>query len=303
MEQSLLPGDAVLVSKLHYGPRTPSTISIPFTGRYLPELELRSFRLPGLSSVQRNDIVVFNFPREDGPIERRTHYVKRAVGLPGDEVNIRDKALYVNGQELPMGDYVQQQWVARVREGARQIADSLRALGATPAPEDLLSQAGRVTFEATRSIASKVEAWQDVDDVTALVHAGRREREVVVFPRGRGFSRDNYGPVYVPARGDTVDLTPSNWPLYRTIITEHEGHDAKYIGEGHFLIDGQMTDQYVFVQDYYFVLGDNRDNSSDSRMWGFVPESHLVGKVIMIYFSWNKEREEPRYGRLLLAVE
>ena len=302
MERSLLAGDAVLVSKLHYGPRTPSTINLPFLdGEMFSSIRLPSFRLPGFSSVQRGDVVVFRYPQEDGPVDRKTHYVKRAVGLPGDTLAIKDKVPYINGRATPMGKNVQQHWVARLRKGAKVISDSLRAVGATPVASELLEHAGRITFEATRSIASTVEAWEEVDEVSMLVHGDTR-RSWASFPEGRGYSLDNYGPIYVPAEGDTISLTRGSWTAYRQVIAEYEGHDVERLDDG-FLIDGQETKQYVFEQDYYFVLGDNRDNSSDSRVWGFVPANHLVGKVVMVYFSWNKKREHPRYSRIMLPVD
>ena len=301
MEKSLLAGDAVLVSKLHYGPRLPATVGVPFTNLYLPNIELPSLRLPGFSSVQRSDIVVFNYPVEQKPLDRKTHYVKRAVGLPGDSLSIREKELYVNGKAVPMGEHIQQQWVAEVQAGSALPSDSLRAVGATPTTDALLKHAGRITFEATRSIASKVEAWEEVDEVSALVHDSRSGRGGHLFPRGSRFSRDDYGPIYVPAAGDTVALTPANWPMYERVITRYEDHEVKR-EEGTFLIDGEKTDRYVFSQDYYFVLGDNRDNSSDSRVWGFVPADHLVGKVVMVYFSWNKIQEQLRYDRIMQFV-
>ena len=301
MERSLLAGDAVLVSKLHYGPRLPVTIGVPFTDLYLPDIKLPAFRLPGFSSIQRSDIVVFNYPLERKPIDRKTHYVKRAVGLPGDSLSIRQKELYVNGKAVPMGEYIQQQWVAEVERGLVLPSDSLRAVGATPTTDALLKHAGRITFEATRSIASKVEAWEEVDEVSALVHDSQSGRRRHLFPRGSQFSRDDYGPIYVPAAGDTVALTAANWRMYRRVITRYEGHNLKR-EEGAFLIDGKKTEQYVFSQDYYFVLGDNRDNSSDSRVWGFVPADHIVGKVVMVYFSWNKAQEQLRFDRFMQFV-
>jgi signal peptidase I len=119
-----------------------------------------------------------------------------------------------------------------------------------------------------------------------------------IFPEGSGFGPDNYGPLYVPARGDTLRLTPDNWPVYADVIRRYEGHEAELRADGSFLIDGQPADRYVVAQDYFFVMGDNRDSSYDSRIWGFVPADHLVGKAILVYFSWDHEQKRPRSERL-----
>ena len=298
MERNLLEGDAVLVSKLHYGPRTPRALSVPFTDWRVPGVRVPSFRLPGFAEVERGDVMVFHYPTASGPIGEKPYYVKRAVGLPGEWFSMMDNVPFVDGEPVPPGRKLRSRWVARAQSGATLSADSLRAVGADPA-HPILQEAGRVTFEASRSIARKVEAWEEVSNVSAYV--ANEERRASVFPMGRGFSREDYGPIYVPARGDRIRLTVENWPAYQRIIRVYEEHEATR-WEGQFLIDGQPTEHYTFEQDYYFVLGDNRDNSFDSRSWGFVPASHLVGKAVMVYFSWNEAREQPRLDRLFTPV-
>ena len=109
-----------------------------------------------------------------------------------------------------------------------------------------------------------------------------------MFPPNQGFTPDNYGPVHIPAKGETVTLTPENWPFFERIITRYEGHTTQVGPNGTFLIDGQPATTHTFVQDYFFAMGDNRDNSEDSRFWGVVPMEYVVGKAILIYFSWDK---------------
>ena len=297
MERTLLVDDYVLVSKLHYGPRVPQTMALPFTDAYVQLPPLPEVRLPGFGRVRRGDVIVFNYPVEEGPPERRTHYIKRVVAGPGDSLAIRDKLTYVNGIVHPLGDGMQQQWLARTRPGAVMPLDQMRALGV-----EHLTSAGRahsrVAFEGTVAMAQTVASWDEVEAVEPFTTGPGGLHGLSVFPEGSGFGQDHYGPLYVPARGDTLHLTDATWFAYRDVITRFEGHEARRLGDGRFLIDGAITDRYVVEQDYYFVLGDNRDDSRDSRVWGFVPMDHIVGKAVLTYFSWDAEATRPRFDRV-----
>ncbi|GIV59072.1 MAG: signal peptidase I [Rhodothermaceae bacterium] len=303
MEKNLLAGDFVLVSKLHYGPRLPRSVGLPLTGWYLPDVTLPHVRVPGFSRIRRGDVIVFNYPAEEGPVDRKTHYIKRVVGLPGETLSIRNKVTHIDGVPLPLMPGMQQKWVVRAEPGAVLPLEELEARGASLlSVQGGLRTGGRIAFEATRDVAEEVASWNAVASVEPLVTPPQAGLRLRTFPPGRGFSPDHYGPLYIPARGDTLHLTDESWPVYERLIRRYEGHDARRLDDGRFLIDGVLTDRYVVEQDYYFVMGDNRDNSQDSRVWGFVPMDHVVGKAVLVYFSWDLERHTPRFERILHRI-
>lgn len=299
MEKNLLVGDFVLVSKLHYGPRSPASLGVPLTDFYMAGVELPLVRMPGFTRVQRGDVIVFNYPVEGGAIDRKTHYIKRAAALPGDTLAIIDKVVTVNGEAWRLQHGMQQRWVATSKENAPVPVGRLAEAGAEHI--SMLGHNSRsVTFEGTEAVAAAVELWGEIEAVQAFTSgSGFGPR---VFPSGSGFGRDNYGPIYVPARGDTLLLTPENWPAYKALITRYEGHEAYLYPDGSFEIDGAATNRYVVEQDYFFVLGDNRDSSADSRVWGYVPMNHIVGKAVVVYFSWDEQQGAVRYERMMSRI-
>ncbi len=288
MEKTLLVGDFLFVSKLHYGARTPNTVCVPFIGKpCLPGVELPQTRLLGFSEPKRGDVAVFNYPPEAGPVERRTPYIKRLVGMPGDTVRLLDKVLYVNSQRVPLSP-TQEQWWAVTPEGnagvprARIEEAGAELLGPIPNTNHLLVNATPQAAEALRALpyVAAVEGYAYPEG-----HATEG-----IFPPGSGSNRDNFGPLTVPKKGQTVALNAATWPALREVVTRYEGHDAEVLPDGRVRVDGDIADTYTFAQDYYFAMGDNRDNSQDSRFWGFVPHSHLVGKAVLIFFSLDTER-------------
>ncbi|TYP91971.1 signal peptidase I [Fodinibius salinus] len=297
MEKTLLTGDFLIVSKINYGPRTPMVLGVPFTNVYLPGVVMPWTRLPGFEEIERNDIVVFNYPIDLSPIAAKTNYIKRAVGMPGDTLSIDDTQLYVNGDSAESFAGIQNTYAVQVRDRVRLSSAKVRAAGG----QLLRSQGGNgYRVNMTKEVAETVQNWPEVNNVKPFVLPDNfNEYSRADFNFSSGFNNHHHlPPVVVPSKGDTVTLTPDNYHIYENIITRYEKNDVKRNGN-QFVINGKQTDTYTIKQDYYFMMGDNRDNSQDSRFWGFVPQSHIVGKAGMIYFSWDSERWLPRFGRML----
>lgn len=223
MEDTVKAGDRLFVNRLIYGGTTPYTI--PLTSIRIPH-----FRVPGFRSVERGDVIVFDWPGDRDRVEKpkQMWYLKRCIALPGDTIRIDDRIVYVNGQKVD-----------------------------DPAHSKFL-----------RSYLQLAGNWNPD-----------------IFPRGARFNEDNYGPVVVPRKGMTLLLDPENFGSWEVFI-RREGHSAAIIA-GRILIDGLVTDHYTVARDYLFAMGDNRDNSLDSRYWGFVPVEDVIGTPMLVFWSWN----------------
>ncbi len=301
MEKTLLAGDFVLVSKLHYGPRLPQRIGIPFTDWYLEGVDLPALRFPGFVEPRHGDVIVFNFPLDEKAIGRKTHYIKRVIGLPGDSLEIIDKIPFVNGRRMPLNGSMQQKWLAIRRPNAQFPIDRLESTGVEDVGH-VGEKLDGVSFQSTVALAQEVGSWREIESIQPLVVPAMKGHGEHVFPLGSGFGKDNYGPIYIPAKGRSVRLDSSSLHVYRDVIERYEGHKVSTLANGRVLIDGRPESHYVFDQDYFFVLGDNRDSSYDSRIWGFVPWDHVVGKATTIYFSWNREKRVPRSERMFTSI-
>ena len=300
MEENLLVGDYLVVSKLHYGPRTPVSLGIPLTSIHLPGVTFPYHRLPGFSEVQRGDPIVFNYPPDDEPIDRKVHYVKRVIGMPGDTLSVRDKLVHIDGDPLPLGRGMQQYWTVTKSDARYQIPRRrMEEMGISEVRRTDRAETVRVL--ATPEGAQQIRQRSWVRSIEPYI-LDSDEYDDLMYPPGRGYTPDNYGPVHIPAKGTTVELTDQNWALYRPAIVRYEGHAARQMTDSTFAIDGARTSTYTFQQDYFFAMGDNRDNSQDSRFWGFVPMNHVVGKAVLTYFSWDHEEWLPRFGRIMRPI-
>lgn len=300
MESTLLTGDFLLVSKMHYGARTPMTLGIPFTGVYLRGVQLPWFRLPGFMDVQRDDILVFNYPVDDEAVSQKTNYIKRAVGIAGDTLEIRDKVIHVNGEPETIEETYEQHYIVRVRERLRLSPSKVRSAGG-----NVLQASGeRYRINMTAETADNMSEWPEVDDVSPFVlpvTSNDYSRQPFAFSEGFTSNYHHMPEFVVPSEGQTVTLTDDNWHLYEDIIRRYEENNVSR-SDDFFVINGDTTNQYEIQQDYYFLVGDSRDNSEDSRFWGFVPENHIVGRAWIIYFSWDNERFFPRFRRMLNSI-
>jgi signal peptidase I len=304
MENSLLVGDFLFVSKLHYGTRTPKTpVQVPLTHQtvwgtnipsYTDAVQLPSFRLPGFSEVKRGDVVVFNYPPElQFPVDLKTNYIKRCVGLPGDKIEVRDLQVFANGEAMPNPPRMEDEYfvatTTAVNEekifkdnGISEYNSWLETYNDTIAAND---QRGYLVF-TTSEIVNKLKTYDFVKSVT-MVKSPKEISEPNLFPNSQLFkwNRDNYGPVTIPAKGMKVALTPENIALYGTVIQHYEGNQDVELSENEVKVAGTVITDYTFNQDYYFMMGDNRHNSADSRYWGFVPMDHIVGKAVFVWMS------------------
>ncbi len=297
MEDTLLVGDFLVVSKINYGPRTPMVLGIPFTNINLPGVTLPWIRLPGFDEIERNDVVVFNYPIDIAPISAKTSYVKRCVGLPGDTLALDNKQLMVNGKPAKQFPGLEQQYVVSVTERVRLSRSKVSTSGGR-----LVNQleSNRYVVNMTDALADTMQNWPEVTAVEPYVLPERiDEFGRTNFSFSQGFSNHHHmPPITVPYEGQKITLTPENWPVYENVLTRYERNTVERNGDS-FTINGKQTNTYTIKKDYYFMMGDNRDNSEDSRFWGFVPHDHIVGEAIFIYFSWDAERTLPRFGRIL----
>ncbi|XOD69594.1 MAG: signal peptidase I [Flavobacteriales bacterium AspAUS03] len=313
MERTLLVGDFMFVSKIHYGLRIPITpIGVLFTHNTLPVLSIKSYvdcirlpymRLPAIDTIKRNDIVVFNFPTDFSQTapDRKDNYIKRCVALPGDVLEIRHGSLFVNGQpeQLPQNTEKQYIYIIKTSKIPLNLDYLQNQMGIkdiqTLENEEYTPDPGNMTYVyqiiLTQAHAEVIKSFDNVTSVEKNIFS-KTFKEEGIFHKNSGWNRDFYGPLQIPKKGDLIRLDPNNIEIYHNIITQYEGNTLKE-KEGRFYINDQETSEYTIGQNYYFMMGDNRHNSLDSRYFGFVPEDHIVGKPILTWLSIDWDRDNP----------
>ena len=313
LEKTLLVGDFLFVSKFHYGVRVPMTpLSLPMvhdsipligTKSYLKTPQLPYLRLPALQKVHRNDITVFNWPTDtvryfrdpshihiDKPIDKKSNYVKRTVAIPGDVFEIRDGDVWINGQKevYPIRAKLQASYVVVTQPNIALTPQLMYQEFGVTDPSGLVAENTYMFTSLTEEVAKTLQNNPSIVSVTRNVNkAGVYNPSIFPHTKVYPWNEDNYGPITIPAKGKTVDLTIENLPLYRRIISVYE-HNVLEVKGADIYINGQKATRYTFQQDYYWMMGDNRHNSEDSRFWGFVPEDHVLGKPVLVWLSINK---------------
>jgi signal peptidase I len=352
MEKTLLVNDFLFVDKITFGARIPQTpISFPFvhntlpgaptTPSYVKWIQLDYSRLPKIRNINRNDVVVFNFPAGDTiindpdygsknpyydvlrspefngdreklkaqfpllvhPIDKTDNYIKRCVGVPGDLIQVKESRLWVNGHPAFVAANAQTEYlvVTNGKPIAEDYVEDSIGISTTEATNDFRVIDGKANTylinmtagaaESLKKLAQVVSVSPYVDNTVGYTFPN----DVQHFP----FTVDNFGPIRIPKKGDIIELNDSTIELYRRLITNYE-HNTLDKVNGQFILNGIVASTYTVKQDYYWMMGDNRHRSQDSRFWGYVPETHIVGRAALIWFSYNKSI---RWNRLFSSIK
>ena len=345
MERSLLIGDFLFVSKVNYGARIPMTpVAFPFAHHTMPITGTKAYwdgvqwkyrRLPGLQDIKRNDVVVFNFPEGDTvmlenqnasyydnvrmfgwaktntdysitsrPVDKRENYIKRCIGISGDIVSMRNGIVNLNGKDEPLKETGMMPYSIQFKSTEFNYK-SLEDLGFVTGEMQQESPDTYLT-NASAEMITELKKLDFVKSVSMAAATADQEEAGGIFPHdtNRKWNRDNFGPIKIPAKGWTVQIDSVTMPLYYRAIRTYEGNKVEKKGNDWYIND-QIAKSYTFKMNYYWMMGDNRHNSADSRYWGFVPEDHVVGKALFIWMSFDGEGSwfnKIRWNRLFRGI-
>lgn len=322
MEKTLLIGDFLFVSKLHYGARIPMTpIALPFLqskipvtstkthnqiNSYVSRIKLPYIRMPGWQKIKRYDIVTFNYPTDSSHtcIDRKDPYVKRCLGLPGDIIFFKNGRSFINKQQekLPKEAKIQFSYIITVYgELSNKKIQNLIGISDFESYHEgdfttyFFKGLTKNNYKKLISLPNIINAQEQIyvlGNKIEKFYNNKNNIKVIdstytIFPENKQWNIDQYGPLYIPKKGDIIQLNTNNITQYYNIISNYEGVKKKKIEikNNNILINGHITKKYKIKQNYYFMVGDNRDSSLDSRFFGYVPEDHIIGKPVFIWLS------------------
>ena len=306
---------------------------------YVEWIEWPYYRFPGFTSIKHGDVVVFNYPDGDTvalkqqnqsyyslvrqlgrervwndkfnfgdivarPVDKRENYIKRCIGLPGDTIQIIDEVVHINGKALDFPELSQFKYIIKT-DGNPINKRVINKLDITEEVEQ--TETGYQVITLTKASAAKLKELPNVLSVENIIQPkGFWQPYIFPFDSTYNWNVDNFGPLYIPKAGATVQLTLANLPLYSRIINAYELNSLD-VKDGKIIINGKEATSYTFKMDYYWMMGDNRHNSADSRFWGFVPIDHIVGKAVFVWLSLDNNKSlfdgKIRWGKLFRTIK
>lgn len=310
-----------------------------YTKSYVEWIKLPYYRFPGITDIKNNDVVVFNYPDGDTvalkvqnesyyslirrygrervwndkmnfgdivarPVDKRENYIKRCIAIPGDTLEIKDQVVYINGKAQTLPQKAQFKYLVKT-DGSRINPKALEKLGVTEMGP--MAQQDEYELTLTDEAAQKLKNFINVKEVKKIIQPkGFWQFYTFPFDSAYPWNVDNYGPLVMPKAGVTVQLNRQNIVLYERIIKAYELNDLEILGDK-ILINGKPATEYTFKMDYYWMMGDNRHNSADSRYWGFVPYDHIVGKAIFVWLSLDSNKSlfdgKIRFNKMMRTIK